>query len=220
MNPDRLSTETRPQARVNIVKATDATSLQGEIPENFKIQIIGNPFHPKDWKPPDRDPKKNCGVDLAEYFTYLLLGSILARVYVAKVNPIVKQNPSITPEQFDSKIKELEKETPILRNAREIQKRLEENNNRLREGGCFFYPKGGSVFTDYKRMRERAQLRIGGYDNPNLSAEEYARIWNKDQAVHEAWARGSQTIENSFNEDMTTEEALRVAKEIIEKFWW
>lgn len=212
--------EIKPQAQVNIAKVTDAKSLQGTFPKDFALEMGGNPFHPNDWKPPDKDPKKNCGVDLTVYFAYWLLSSTVSPLYRDEINALYKQNPSMTPEQFDKAMQEFEKRTPILR---DIKKSEAEHNNaekQLDKGGCNFHPEGGSVFMDFKLMRQRAWMKAGGYSNPNLSAEDYAQIWNKDPAAQSAHRKGVQTIDGMFNKDMTTEQAFQQAKNIIEKLWW
>jgi len=205
-----------PQAQVvNITK-----SLHGTIPKDYSLEIAGNPFPPSDWKPPDKNFTEKCGVDLTDYFAKKLFLEMIMSFYFDERRRLFNENPSISQEDFSKKIEEFEKRTPILKNAKGVAGRVQEIEDKLREGGCNFHPDGTSVFTDYKWMRARAYLKAGRYGQANLSAEEYARIWNKDQALQTAWKKGAQIIEKSFNENMTTEEALRVAKGIIEKFWW
>jgi len=204
----------------NELEDKNNTKLKGLLPKEFQIKIAGNPFHPKDWKPPDKDFGKNCGVDLTTYFAWLLLKEETTFVYRDKMRTLCEENPLITQEQLNREIEEFKQRTPIFKDFEKLRARMEEDDNRLRKGECYFYPNGGSVFMDYKFMRQRACLKMGGYSNPDLSAEDYAKIWNEDSAIHEAWARGSQMIENSFNEDMTTEEAFKVARKLVENLWW
>jgi hypothetical protein len=205
-----------------IASKNDAISLQGAWPKDFAIGIGGNPFHPKDWKPPDKDPKKNCGIDLTDYFAYLLLSETVASIYVNNIKALNESGVIKTKEQYEKAVQEMEQKNPTLRKIREYEKKYDEVDKQLREGGCYFHTEGGSVFMDYKLMRHRAWMKIGGYKNPDLSAEEYAQIWNKDPLVQSAWRKGEQTLETMLRteKNITTDNLFNLAKRLIEMYWW
>lgn len=194
------------EENVQIFEKTDEQTLAQARP-NFKIEILGNSFPPEDWKPPKKD---HCGFDMVDYFARLLLNQTQASILRDEIRGV------LTGAEFDK----LMQEVPILREAKEFTAEEDRISESLRQKNCYFYPQGGSVFSDYKLMRERAYLRAGGYSNPNLTYEEYARIINTDPAVQTAFRQGVNAIEGMFDKNMTTEVAFQLAKQIVSQFWW
>lgn len=188
------------------------------MPKDFAITIQnGNPFPPKDWKSPEKDSIKNCGVDLTEYFAYQLLEEALALFSRDEIDSLQLQGKLKSSVQLTEHMGQT---LPIFKDYSKFETRGNQIDAQLREGNCYFYPDGGSVFADYKYMRDRANLRAGGYSKPNITAEEYAQIWNKNPAIQIAWSKGARILDGMFNKDMTTDEALQQAKDIVEKYWW
>jgi len=93
--------------------------------------------------------------------------------------------------------------------AQGIDALLAEQNavtERLKQSGAYFYEPDGSVFMDYKIMRGEAYRKIGkemGEDDPE-----------------EASVLGHQALREQFNSDMSTEEALQLARSIIANWNW
>lgn len=186
-----------------------SSSLEGP-PPPWTIEIPGNPFPPKGWRPPD---KNYGGQDLTHYFTLLLLERVFSS--------IIDENRRRYPQMSDAELAAFLRETPtILKGAKQIVTEADQITESLNREGHYFYQGGGSVFGDYKLMRARAYLALGGYSNPDMTRETYANIWNKDQQVQEAWKKGVTAMRNMFYEGMTTEEAYNVAREIINRYWW
>lgn len=93
---------------------------------------------PPDWKKP---PKDYCGEDLVKYYAYLLtsatFGMLIMDDYMEKGQKSVTYD-----EDYHKKI------DSFLEGERKIAARLQEKN-------CYSYTdKSGSVFTDYKLMRD------------------------------------------------------------------
>lgn len=208
---DLLNKGMAQKVRVTAASNPRASTLEGSLPTGWSLEIVGNPFPPEDWKPPD---KNHCGQDMTEYFALLLLQEISSGVIGNKIS--LADSLRMSDAQFDAFLAK----TPLLKGYREIGKRSNAISQRLKDKKCYFYPEGGSPFMDYKLMRDRAGLRAGRYPNAYLTAQGYAKIWNKEQAVHLAWRKGVKAINNMFNENLTTEQAYQLARSIIEQYWW
>ena len=217
-------TNTGNKTVITIANDPDATPLEGSFPAGFRAEIMGNPFPPNGWKPPDKDPKKNCGVNLAEYFAQLLVDEQLGLLYRDAFMEIQKANPRLTAVQISNQVET----NPVFTDFNKIQAKIDQDDQMLRDGGCYFYSKAkggkgekneGSVFMDYKNARSGAYLKAGGYNNPKMTASEYAKIWNNDPTIHQAWRKGVEHMNQQFNLNMSTDQAMNNAKRLIDQYW-
>lgn len=172
---------------------------------------------PDGWKPPE---KRHCDEDLEEYYARLLLDTTLAMVFVNDLNQLQKTM------LYDQAFEQAQK-SPILKKVAENNVEADKIDKRLREKGCFFYPEGGSVFMDFKLMRERAYLRAGGYSNWDIRRPEFEKIFKIDQSLQDAYKKGMDVLKAPFNDasgvvnrSLTTEQALNIARQIIKQWWW
>lgn len=82
-------------------------------------------------------------------------------------------------------------ELPISSGADEFLKEKERIIESMKQKGVYFYEDEGSVFMDYKIMREKASANQG-------------------------W----ESIESQFSPDMSTEEAMELARSIVANWDW
>lgn len=209
----------RDSQKIQINQATSNTA-DNALPK-FQVEIQGSGYIPPDgWKPPD---KNHCGEDMVDYFARLLVSSVNAMAFVEQLDI---KNPSTDPK-LRTAVYDRATKIPLLEKADENEQHIHEIDERLREKGCFFYSDGGSVFMDYKLMRERAQLKLGNYSKPDIRKSEYEQIWNKDESIHQSYRRGVTVLDGKFkgpdgkyNVNMTSDQALQIARQIIEQLWW
>jgi len=95
---------------------------------------------------------------------------------------------------------------PIAAEMDNLTKLLQSVEERLKQTGQYFYQPEGSIFMDYKILRGEAYKKIGndiGIDDPK-----------------QANIVGYQALREQFSQDMTTDEALELAKNIVAQWDW
>lgn len=95
---------------------------------------------------------------------------------------------------------------PIARGMDTLTEEQKAMSERLKQSGQYFHQPDGSVFMDYKIMRGEAYRKIGrekGQGDPE-----------------EASVAGYQALKEQFNQDMSTEDALQLARSIIAGWDW
>jgi len=206
-------------ARTIQISQSKSNAADKVVPK-FQIEISGSSYiPPNDWKPPS---KNHCGEDLVELFARLYFSSISAEVFVESLNPSASRDPKAYDKAYNDALK-----SPILQKTDENERRINEIDENLRKKGCYFYPEGGSVFMDYKLMRERAFLKVGKYSKPDIRRDEFEQIWKNDASMHQAYRKGVNEIDagfkgpdGKFNKNMSADQALQLARQLIEKLWW
>lgn len=142
------------------------------------------------WKPPD---KEYCGEDMVRYYASLLLDESMAGVLMEqyRIDPSIINDPE--------RIK-------LFQDEKQFRKEHSETDKRLRDNNCYFYgEKGeGSVFMDYKIMRENYVTRLG----------ESMGMTGKD-----ATYAGYKSVSSLFNANMSTQEAFEVALKTVAQWW-
>lgn len=131
------------------------------------------------WQPPSKD---HGGENIPDLFARMLLNEIVGIMYA-----------------------KLRKDLPIENGIDEILDEMKSVNNRLREKGEYFYDPEGSIFMDYKIMREQAYRTIG-----NEAGKE---------DTEEAIIYGNKEVKSKFSPEMPVGEALYIAREIVDQWW-
>lgn len=95
---------------------------------------------------------------------------------------------------------------PIYAGADENAANRNQITERMQNDGAYFYPQGGSIFMDYKIMRDAACQELG------------EATGKTDQ--YDAIVAGNKILKSRFNHHMTTDEALQTARDIVESWKW
>jgi len=95
---------------------------------------------------------------------------------------------------------------PIAQGIEAVTAAKNQTSQRLETKGRYFYKPDGSVFMDYKIMCDEAYRRIGQQSG--------------EKDLEKASVLGYQLMKAQFSLDMSTEEALQVARNIINSWNW
>lgn len=95
---------------------------------------------------------------------------------------------------------------PIVEEVDVIIDKQKEITHRMKERNTYFYKSDGSIFMDYKIMRGEAFLKIG--EEMGITDQEEASI------------AGYNFLRDRFNQDMSTYEALLLARSIVANWDW
>ena len=126
---------------------------------------------PEGWKPPT---KVYCGEDMEEYYTLMFLKeSVTTFINAKELDTFLNSN--------------------LIKGMDEYSKKSDAISNRLKERNCYFYENGGSVFSDFKYMRNK--------------------FWQRDGAAGD-WAR------NNLSLDMPTSQAYELTQQLISTWGW
>lgn len=97
-------------------------------------------------------------------------------------------------------------ELPIAQGMDALSSEEKQACERLKQRGQYFYQPDGSIFMDYKIMRGEAYRKIG------------QTMGEKDP--EKASVLGHQVISEQFRPEMSTEEAIQLARNIIANWDW
>lgn len=136
---------------------------------------------PIDWHPPVQN---HGGEDIPEFYARILVGEVIAMMYAKKRNL----------------------DFPIAAGLDAMREEEKGTTARLKGSGQYYHGPDGSIFTDYKILRDESYTRIGN----SLGEEDSEK----------ASVRGFNAIKEQFHENMSIEDALQVARSIIAGWNW
>lgn len=178
--PDWISYDGRlvvnDMGRVTVVDMDAAQSPLDDTAANSSANITDETAShqpPPDWKPPKQD---YCGEDIKEYFVLLAMGDMYGTVMRAS---------GMDYANFV--------QTPLWANSEQFDARYKEITDRMKKNKCYKYSEGGSIYGDYKLMRNR--------------------FWKVDGA-EKAW------IKANITPDTPTAQAFELYKQLINTWGW
>jgi len=95
---------------------------------------------------------------------------------------------------------------PIAKGINKLTQKNEDIEKRLKKSNLYFYEPNGSVFMDYKIMRNEAYEKIG------------KEMGEKDP--EKASILGYNELKKQFNLNMSTDDALQLARNIVANWDW
>jgi hypothetical protein len=128
-----------------------------------------DPLKDPNKKPP---PKDYCGENMPSFFAYLFWNESLQR--------FMKPTNILTVDSL-----------PLFQGEKEIMAKYEIVGKSLRDKGCYFYPGGGSVFSDYKRIRD----------------------------AHFPEKALTQWVSENINTNMSSQQAFDIVKSLVDTWW-
>ena len=135
---------------------------------------------------------------MPEFFAQMLAEEMITTVIVEKFRE----------SGGKANINDLFETTPIARGVEGVAEQKEKTSSRLKSDGLFSHPepKSGSIFRDYKIMRDQAFIRVGQR--------------NGQEDPEKAFYLGAEIILRGFCPEMTTDEALEKAREFVLEWGW